>query len=42
MKMFGHPKDNFLLKKSGLIFEVYGQNDKITAEAGEKRLLFVL
>ena len=42
MKMFGHPKIDFFSSTAILNFEVYGQNDKITAEAGEKRLLFVL
>ena len=42
MKMFRTPKEIFFTSKTRLNFEVYGQNDKITAEAGEKRLLFVL
>ena len=29
MKMFGHPKDDFLLKKAMLNFEVYGQASAI-------------
>ena len=40
--MFVHPKDNFLTKKARINFEAYGQNNPITPEAGEKRLLFDL
>ena len=40
MKMFGHTKDNFSLQNPGLIFEVYGQNDKITPEAEKKGSFF--
>ena len=39
MKMFGTPKENFFSSKARLNFEVYGQGDKITPEAGIKRLL---
>ena len=38
--MFGHPKDNFLPKKARLNFEVYGQNNPITPEAGGKKAPF--
>ena len=36
MKMFGHPKREFFISTARLNFEVYGQNDKITPEAGKK------
>ena len=39
MKMFKHPKREFFTSKAKLNFEVYGQRDKITSEAGEKRPL---
>ena len=38
--MFGHPKDNFFTKKARINFEVYGQNNAITPEAGEKKAPF--
>ena len=34
--MLGHPKDNFFIEKAGVNFEVYGQEPKITPEAGKK------
>ena len=40
MKMFGHPKRQFFTSKAKLNFEVYGQWDKITPEAGEKGPFF--
>ena len=40
--MFGHPKDNFLPKKARLNFEVYGQNNPITPEAGGKKAPFYI
>ena len=40
MKMFGTPKENFFSSKARLNFEVYGQEDKITPEAGGKKALF--
>ena len=35
MKLFETPKEIFLNSKARLNFEVYGQGDKITPEAGE-------
>ena len=40
MKMFGDPKREFFSSKARLNFEVYGQGDKITPEAGEKGSFF--
>ena len=40
MKLFGTPKEIFFSSKARLNFEVYGQVDKITTEAGEKRAPF--
>ena len=40
MNMFGTPKEEKNTSKSRLNFEVYGQHDKITSEAGGKRALF--
>ena len=40
MKMFGHHKRYFFTSKARLDFEVYGQHDKITPEAGEKKVPF--
>ena len=39
MKMSGHHKREYLTSKARLYFEVYGQRDKITPKAGEKRPL---
>ena len=33
--MFGHPKSKFFSSKARLNFQVYGQHDKITPEAGK-------
>ena len=40
MKLFGTPKEIFFSSKARLNFEVYGQGDKITPEAGEKKAPF--
>ena len=40
MKMFGTPKEIFFSSKARLNFEVYGQGDKITPEAREKKAPF--
>ena len=40
MKMFGDPKREFFTSKDRLNFEVYGQREKITLEAGGKGPFF--
>ena len=41
MKLFETPKEIFLVQKPGLILKyIYGQEDKITPEAGEKGSFF--
>ena len=37
--MFGGPKRELFTSKARLDFEVYGQRQKVTPEAGEKRPL---